>query len=311
MKKTIDLAFSFDANYITPFMVLLVSIFASNGGEEIYFHVALTNASTSDKQQITQFIEAHHCKAWFYDIDIELVRSFAPPSERYGLATFYRLLLPSLLPERIEKFIYLDVDILILNSLRPLYNTELETMPVAAVPEPVTYVRPDLGLHTPSEYFNAGILLINLPLWREQRIAERAIQFLKDYPEKVEYLDQDALNAVLAGNWLSLSDAYNFTWRALPSQASRGELQRLAATKTIIHFNTALKPWHRLSIGRLDYLYHDFFSKLPFPQLRRYHTVAWDTNTIRHYLKLKVLKFYWDNPAIGSFWRKAKKTVNY
>ena len=310
MKKPIELAFSFDVNYITPFLVLLVSIFASNEEEEIYFHVALTNASPADRQQITQFIEEHHGKVWFYDIDIELVRSFAPPSERYGLATFYRLLLPSMLPTRIEKFIYLDVDIVVVNSLRSLYDTELETMPVAAVPEPVTYTRPDLGLHTPSEYFNAGILLINLPLWREQRIAEQAIQFLKDFPEKAEYLDQDALNAILAGNWLPLSDAYNFTWRALPPQASRGELQRLAATKTIIHFNTALKPWHRMSLGRLDYLYHDFFNKLPFSQLRRYHPVEWNPDTIRHFLKLKVLKFYWNNPAIGSFWREAKKAVN-
>lgn len=310
MKETIELAFSFDVNYVTPFLVLLASIFANNEGEEIHFHVALTNASAADKQQITQFIEQHNGKTWFYNIDIDLVRSFAPPSERYGLATFYRLLLPAMLPTRIKKFIYLDVDIVVVNSLRPLYDTKLETVPVAAVPEPVTYTRSDLGLHNPSEYFNAGILLINLPLWREQRIAEQAIQFLKDYPEKVEYLDQDALNAVLAGNWLPLSDAYNFTWRALPPQASRSELQQLVATKTIIHFNTALKPWHRLSSGRLDYLYHDFFNNLPFSQLQRYHSVEWNSNTIRHFLKLKVLKLYWDNPALGVFWRKAKKVVN-
>ena len=307
MRKPIELAFSFDVNYITPFLVLLVSIFASNEGEDICFHVALTNASAADKQQITQFIEEHQGKVWFYDIDIELVRSFAPPSERYGLATFYRLLLPGMLAADVEKFIYLDVDILVVNSLRPLYDTLLDTMPVAAVPEPVAYTRPDLGLNRPGEYFNAGILLVNLSLWREQRIAEQAIQFLKDYPEKVEYLDQDALNAVLAGNWLPLSDAYNFTWRALPPQASRSELQRLASTKTIIHFNTALKPWHRLSTGRLDYLYHDFFSKLPFAQLRRYLLVEWNTNKIGYFLKLKVLKLYWDNPAFGTFWRKAKK----
>lgn len=310
MKKPIELAFSFDVNYITPFLVLLVSIFTSNEGEEIYFHIALTNASTTDKQQITKFIEKHHGKLWFYDIDVELVRSFAPPSERYGLATFYRLLLPGMLPTHIEKFIYLDVDIVVVNSLRPLYDTELTKMPVAAVPEPVTYIRSDLGLRAPNEYFNAGILLINLPLWREQRIAEQAIQFLKDYPEKVEYLDQDALNAVLAGNWLPLSDAYNFTWRALPPEASAGELRQLASTKTIIHFNTALKPWHRLSSGRLDYLYHNFFTQLAFPQLRRYHTVEWNATTISHFLKLKALKFYWDNPAIGVFWRKAKKGLN-
>ena len=310
MKKPIELAFSFDVNYITPFLVLLASIFASNEGEEIYFHVALTNASTADKQQITQFIEEHQGKVWFYDIDMELVRSFAPPSERYGLATFYRLLLPGMMPTRIGKFIYLDVDILVVNNLRPLFDTEMETTPVGAVPEPVTYSRPDLDLNTPGEYFNAGILLINLPMWREQHIAERAIQFLKDYPEKVEYLDQDALNAVLAGNWQPLSDAYNFTWRALPPQASRSELQQLVATKTIIHFNTALKPWHRLSLGRLDYLYHDFFNKLSFARLRRHLPVEWNTNTVGYFLKMKVLKLYWDNPALGTFWRKAKKAVN-
>lgn len=310
MKNPIELAFSFDVNYITPFLVLLVSIFASNDQEKLCFHVALTNASDDDKQRIKHFIEMHQGEVWYYDIDVELVRSFAPPNARYGLATFYRLLLPSMLPVHIEKFIYLDVDILVLNNLRSLFDTELETMPVAAVPEPVAYTRFDLGLDNPNDYFNAGILLINLPLWRAQRIAERAIQFLKDFPKKVEYLDQDALNAVLAGNWWSLSDSYNFTWRALPPQASRIELQRMLATKTIVHFNTALKPWHRLSIGRIDYLYHDFFNKLPFAQLSRYHPIDWSTRTIGYFLKLQVLKIYWNNPVVGAFWRNAKKAVS-
>lgn len=306
MEKNIELIFSFDANYITPFLVLLASVFANNVEEEIYFHIGLTNASAQEKARITEFVEANRSKVWFYNIDIEQVRAFAPPSERYGLYTFYRLLLPSLLPERVEKIIYLDVDLLIVGSLRQLYDTDIGTLPVAAVPEPVTFIRSDLGLQKLGDYFNAGVLLINMHLWRQQQIAEKTIQYLKDYPEKVEYLDQDALNAVLVDNWLPLEDAYNFTWRAIPPQASQRELQQLVACKTIVHFNTAAKPWHRMSAGRLDYLYHDFFDKLPYPKLQGYHQVVWNANTIGHFIKLKLLKFYWDNPNIGKFWRKIK-----
>lgn len=313
MKEDINnmhLAFSFDQNYIRPFFVLLTSIFANNLGEQFQLHVVLTNASPSEKASITAFVEAHNCSISFHNIEIEYVQSFAPPSQRYGLATFYRLLLPGMLSAHVRKFIYLDIDIVVVGRLRELFATEMGSYPLAAVSEPVDYARPDLGLHVVGSYFNAGVLLINLPAWRQQQVAERAIKFLRDSPEKAIYLDQDALNAVLVGNWLSLSDEFNFTWRSIP-HVTRQELCDLVHTKTVIHFNTALKPWHRFSNGRLDYLYHEYFDLSPISSHGRYYSVKVTRLDVKNFIFGRLSNLYLNNAFVSKHWRRFKRLFNH
>ena len=304
--NNINLAFSFDQNYIKPFFVLLTSIFANNQHEEIHFHVVLTNSEPAEKAKIVDFIKANNSHISFYDIEIEYVKSFAPSSERYGLATFYRLLLPEMLPASVSRFIYLDIDIVVVGKLRELYETPMGNSPVAAVAEPVDYARPDLGLFAVGEYFNAGVLLINLLPWQEQRIAEKAIHFLKEFPDKAIYLDQDALNAVLAHNWVPLEDKFNFTWRSIP-YVPKAALLEMVATKTIVHFNTAVKPWHRLSSSRLDYLYHQFFDLSPVSHTDRFHRFNFSRKIVTEFILRKISYTYLDNAAINKAWKGMKK----
>lgn len=304
----IHLAFSFDQNYIKPFYVLLTSIFAHNPGEAFHLHVVLTNAADAEKAAITAFVEAHHSHISYYDIEVDFVRSFAPHSERYGLATFYRLLLPGMLPPTVRKFIYLDIDIVVVGGLRELFATDMGRYPLAAVPEPVAYTRPDLGLHGAGSYFNAGVLLISLAPWQQQRVAERAIEFLRVSPEKAVYLDQDALNAVLAQNWLPLDDKFNFTWRAIP-HISTPALRQLVQTKTIIHFNTALKPWHRFSNGRLDYLYREYFDRSPMQRQARLHPVKVTGADIKAFLFGRLSELYLNSGFVSNGWRRMKRLL--
>ena len=306
--NNIQLAFSFDQNYIKPFFVLLTSIFANNSQESFHFHVVLTNATPAEKANISDFVRVNNSQITFYHIEVEYVRSFAPVSERYGLATFYRLLLPSMLPAEVGRFIYLDIDIVVVGKLRELYETSMGDIPVAAVAEPVDYARPDLGLLTVGEYFNAGVLLINLSAWQQQRIADKAIAFLKEFPNKAIYLDQDALNAVLVHNWLLLDEKFNFTWRSIP-YVPKAELQVLVTTKTIVHFNTAIKPWHRLSSSRLDYLYHYYFNISPVKRMDRFHFIELSRKNLAYFLKRKMSDMYLDNALINKAWRGMKKLL--
>ena len=307
---TIHLAFSFDQNYIRPFFVLLTSMFTNNPGEPFHLHVVLTNASAAERLAIIEFADANNSRINFYDIEVSYVRGFAPHSERYGLATFYRLLLPGMLSDDVRKFIYLDIDIVVVGKLRELVATEMGDLPLAAVPEPVNYTRPDLGIHSVGSYFNAGVLLINLASWQQQRIAEKAIEFLRESPEKAIYLDQDALNAVLVHNWLRLDDKFNFTWRSIP-YIPKLELRELVQTKTIIHFNTALKPWHRFSSGRLDYLYHEYFDNSPVSAHERFHSAKVTRSDVKSFVLGKISDFYLNNAFVSRNWRRLKESFSH
>lgn len=304
--STLHLALAFDQNFITPLYVLLTSIFDNNAHNRLHIHAIATGVDQDERQAILRFAESRGAHLSFYEVDEAYVASFATFSDaRYGLATFYRLLLPALLPSDVTKIIYIDVDIIVVGDLAKLYNIDIADVPIAAVPDPVEWDRPDLGIPDRANYFNAGVLLINIALWKQQQIAEKAIDFLKQYPEKATYVDQDALNAVLIGNWKKLDDKFNYTYRVVPV-IPRVELKKIVATKVIIHYNESAKPWHRHSSSPLKYLYHQYFIKSPVAHQNPYFPVKISKQYLFKVMKYSLLNLYLQNETLVKVWRKVK-----
>ncbi|MBO3273552.1 glycosyltransferase family 8 protein, partial [Hymenobacter defluvii] len=115
-----------------------------------------------------------------------------PKTSYFTLANYYRLFFADLVPQHLEKLLYLDIDTLVVGNLSTLFQTELGDFAIGAVLDTEMHLRADLGLTTKSDYFNSGVLLINLPQWRQQRVTERACDIALRYPEKVQgWVDQD------------------------------------------------------------------------------------------------------------------------
>jgi lipopolysaccharide biosynthesis glycosyltransferase len=121
--------------------------------------------------------------------------------------------------------------------------------------------RKALGLPEGTKYFNSGVLLINLSFWRKNNVAERAISFVRNNPDKVQYWDQDALNAILINQWVELPTCWNwqYWWRT-----SYPETEQEPA---IVHFITSDKPWHWSNSHIFKQEYHQYRIKTPW---RRY-----------------------------------------
>lgn len=102
--------------------------------------------------------------------------------------------------------------------------------------EQKTYVarlNPKIG----GRYFNAGMLVVNGPVWAEGRYSRAALDFFKAYPERCRYGDESALNGVIAGNWDSLSPGWNW-------QMSKTSYPLLASRRPrLVHFTGPTKPW--------------------------------------------------------------------
>jgi lipopolysaccharide biosynthesis glycosyltransferase len=88
------------------------------------------------------------------------------------------------------------------------------------------------------DYFNAGVLLIDLPLWRAERVSERALEYLARNPSS-PICDQDALNVACDGRWTPLDPRWNFQDHYDKVFADM-EAEQLPG---IVHFVTTLKPW--------------------------------------------------------------------
>ena len=125
------------------------------------------------------------------------------------VATYYRLLIPELLPTQ-SKAIYLDADLIVQADLGDLWKLPLGDEHLLAVqdqgvrltagPYGLTNYR-QLRIPTETKYFNAGVLVLNLQKWREDNTATRILTYVRENPEHIRFHDQDGLNAILWNQW--------------------------------------------------------------------------------------------------------------
>jgi lipopolysaccharide biosynthesis glycosyltransferase len=132
-------------------------------------------------------------------------------------ATFLRLLIPEVLPEHLDRCIYIDSDVVVQRDLSELWSMDFGEYALFAVQN---FSTPTLAMalpkvihlidaHGDAPYFMAGVLMMSVSRWRRDRITQRAVDFLIAHQDKVRFADQDALNAVIAGRWGVLDPVWN------------------------------------------------------------------------------------------------------
>ena len=155
---------------------------------------------------------------------------------RFTRATHIRFILHEILID-LKRVIYIDADTIAVGDISKLYDTDIKGHALGAVRDVGTtlicasfgprmdlkrgmtrtngidifkYIRDTVRLKEGSEhlYFNAGILLMDLDIWRKDDIAGAAMNFLSRNTNCV-YLDQDALNHVMEGKYLQLDERWN------------------------------------------------------------------------------------------------------
>jgi lipopolysaccharide biosynthesis glycosyltransferase len=195
-----------------------------------------------------------------------------PVREYFTSAMWLRIFLPELMPDD-DKVLYLDADTLALESLQPLWDTDLTGHALGAVTNVFqdNHVhRPaELGLSGPEVYFNSGVLLMNLDYWREHDVTHALREVASD---DLAWPDQDALNLVLSGRRLPLHPR----WNAMNSLAWDSAVEvfgddaiEARARPAIRHFEGpgANKPWDPGYRGELRKLYARHRAATAWPAL--------------------------------------------
>ena len=163
-----------------------------------------------------------------------------------GVMAYARLALPWMLPEKYERVLYCDADVVFLRDWSHLWNLELKEFLVGAAVCPVLQKlgREDLpldelGLSHEAAYFQSGVMVMDLTRWRKERVSESAVDYLSRFPQRARFWDQSALNAILPGKWLEIGEEWNtatFRYRGFTTE----QKQRVA----VIHYSGPHKPWH-------------------------------------------------------------------
>lgn len=245
--SSIHIAFNIDQNYVRFCAVTMASIFENNKEEHIVAHIIQDGLNEHDKQELKSLAAQYGNEVLFYTPDPKVLEGFTIRKfkKRITLATYYRCLISEILPQDIDKVIYLDCDILVLGKIRPFYDVDLGENGVGVVDDMGSDddIRYEI-LRYPKEcsYFNAGVLLINLSYWRAHKISEQCVDYYHKNHDRILFNDQDILNALFYNKKTTLPYKWNmqdaFYRTKSPKQFTNDELLH----PVILHF-TNRKPW--------------------------------------------------------------------
>ena len=301
--QEINLAIAFDQNYISPFYALITSIFENNRSNKIIIHAIVSGLSEEIKNNISNYALKNNAKINYYTIDEQTVAQYVLTST-WTAAVYYRLYFPLLVPNAVNRLLYIDTDTIVVNNLAELYAIDLEHYPVGAVYDTWVKTAPHLDITEEGQYFNSGVLLMDIQKWKTQQITEKAFAFLNTNPEKIKFVDQDALNAVLVHNWKKLDAKFNMMYSSIPEGISKQEMKTFISDKVIVHF-TLQRPWNLLCRNRFREFYFYYLQKSPSRQMPKITDFAWQK--IPDLIKIRLTEFYYDSPRLQNVWRKLKE----
>lgn len=255
--NTLHILCAADRNFLPYCGVMLRSLFASNADEDICVHMIVPN--NVNEYEMERFHKL--AKDWGQCVDFIVVNpmDFLDCPIRKGdnvtLAAYYRILAPRMLPLSVSKVLYLDCDIIVNGSIASLYGMDLADVSCAVVVDPIAFGSQEyerLGYNRDLSYFNSGMMLINLDWWRRNDVMNKCFEFIRQYPERVIWHDQDALNYVLRDSKREIGVEWNFQSQFLYKKAIWGEISESLKAEidsvfhkepTIIHFSNSDKPW--------------------------------------------------------------------
>lgn len=254
-----EIVCSTDNCYVMQTGIMLTSLFENNREADIRVHVLHNGIDSNSITLIERIASDYGQKITFCHVDETLCSAF--PIGRDGqnthvgtsYATYYRLFLSELLPNDINRVLYLDGDIIVMDSLNELWATDMHDKAIAAVPDSYNNkIEHYNRLRYPQQlgYFNAGMLLINLDYWRTNNVVSAFCQYASARPDSLYCHDQDILNYIFRDSKIVLPLRYNMLneyWfdirHSVVSWEFDSQMQYGQQHPAIIHFTGLPKPW--------------------------------------------------------------------
>lgn len=255
-----------NSNYIKPLKVMLTSLFLNNPQESFAIYLMHTTLKERELTDLDIFIRHEGNRLYDLYVDAHSLKN-APVHFHYSKEMYYRLLAFKFLPQNLDRILYLDPDILVLNSIKSLYEMDLQEYLYAAAGESTAYIREFNKLRLKpfeiEEYYNSGVLLMNLELQRQTIREEDIYAFIENNPLKLIMPDQDVLNALYAQKIKSLDrkiynyDARRYLYYKVLTDGA-WNMDNVLRKTVFLHFCGKKKPWQESYNGKFHALYKHY-----------------------------------------------------
>jgi lipopolysaccharide biosynthesis glycosyltransferase len=273
----IHVACAADEAYAPHCAAMLHSLISCQRASDVHIHfLHHPRLSSSVIERLRLMVVTLGAEIRFHPIADHTVAGL-PEMGRISSVMWYRAFLPELLPN-LDRILYLDCDTIVMDDLHLLWETDLDGYLLGAVKNvferDVAGRAHDLGLAGPEQYFNSGVLLLNLGEWRREDCSRRLLDYARANASRLVWPDQDALNVIMARRWYSLHprwNSQNSLFYFVHARTVFGDQMVREATQQpgILHFEGGelAKPWHYLCKHPFRQEYYRHLRATPFPVL--------------------------------------------
>ena len=249
-----DILVTLDENYLVPLRTMLYSLHQAEPDTPVTLWLIHSRMNPDALESIR-----HTCDGYGWDFCPceagEDLFADAPVFRHYTKAMYYRLLASRILPASLDRVLYLDPDILILNPVSPLLSLPLEGNLFAAaihtglaqISAPVNRVR----LHSADEsgYYNSGVLVMDLEAQRRELDPREIFAWAEEHAAELILPDQDVFNILYGKETRPVEDVlWNYDVRNyskyLIRSTGKHDLSWVMRNTAVLHFCGRNKPWH-------------------------------------------------------------------
>lgn len=255
-----------NSGYVKPLCTMLKSFIHSNRGTKTQLYIIHSSLTLADFQAINKVTLNSSVTLKPIRVEASLF-SNAPTCKRISKETYYRIFASKLLPENLDRILYIDPDTVILNRLDDFYNADFGKNAIIGAKHFDGAVdlwnRKRLFIKNSQSYINAGVMLCNLEEMRRIFNSQTVFSIIKKRRRTLFLADQDVINIMYDGkiglfdeNIINL-DERCFA-RMLKSRRLADSIDFVEANTMIIHYNGKYKPWKPDYKGKLDKYWHFF-----------------------------------------------------
>ncbi len=219
--KKLDIVYASDDGYAILAGVSILSLLENNqDADSITIHFFDDGISAENREKLTLTVQDYNREIVFYDIRKKLRKLMGSVN---GLAIFLpnggvketyaaygRIFIGNLLPNTVERALYLDCDTLIEGSLQPIFANTLEKVVSMVLDCSRPEYKKFIGLSVDDFYFNSGVIVFDLAKWRNENWTDKVLSYISSSSRSYPFADQDFLNHALKGHIAVLSCKYNF-----------------------------------------------------------------------------------------------------
>ena len=282
-EDSIHVVFVCDDGYAIPTATAIASIVDSKDSDTKYSITIIAIDMSDENIRILDSMKREDLTIRIVAVQIDRFDELSQIQlTNYGVPTsaLVKFIIPKVLP-MLDKVIYLDGDICVQKDLTKLYNENINDCYAGVIRDipQVLYAKQVFGIPYGSEYFNSGVMLLNIKKMLEDKISERLIDTKMSL--KSNLMDQDVFNEVFKDNSRQLSIEYNTLFVNLIRSDGKYQIDQInglykkkyqflddiRSDSSIIHYCSSDKPWKYYDVPVADkwlkYFYRSPYGNKP------------------------------------------------